>query len=101
MEYAQFIYSLQFGFRKKHCTNHALIAITETIRQALDNKKNASGVFVDLQKAFEMVNHEILIGQLEHFGIRGTENNWFSSYLTLSQAGGFFIVLLNYDDIFR
>ena len=75
------LYSLQFGFRKKHSTNHALIDITETIRQALDNKKIACGVFVDLQKAFDTVNHEILINKLDHYGIRGVANDWFSSYL--------------------
>ena len=77
----QCLYSLQFGFRKKHSTNHALIEITETIRQALDDKKMACGVFVDLQKAFDTVNHDILIAKLEHYGIRGTANKWFSSYL--------------------
>ena len=81
MEDYQCIYSLRFGFRKKHSTNHALIDITETIRQALDNKKFACGVFVDLQKAFDTVNHDILIDKLEHYGIRGTANNWFASYL--------------------
>ena len=81
LEDYQCIYSLQFGFRKKHSTNHALIDITETIRQALDNKKFACGIFVDLQKAFDTVNHDILIDKLEHYGIRGTANNWFASYL--------------------
>ena len=76
----QCIYSLQFGFRKKHSTNHALIDITETIRQALDNKKFACGIFVDLQKAVDTVNHDILIDKFEHYGIRGTANNWFASY---------------------
>ena len=75
------LYSLQFGFRKKHSTNHALIDITETIRHALDNNKLVCGVFVDLQKAFDTVNHDILISKLDHYGIRGTANNWFSSYL--------------------
>ena len=75
------IYNLQFGFRSKHSTNHALVEITETIRKALDDGKNACGVFVDLQKAFDTVNHDILIGKLDHYGIRGTANNWFSSYL--------------------
>ena len=46
------IYALQFGFRAKHSTNHALIDITENIRCALDDKKIACGIFVDLQKAF-------------------------------------------------
>lgn len=73
------LFNLDFG--KKHSTNHSLIDITETIRQALDNKQIACGVFVDLQKAFDTVNHDILIGKLDHYGIRGTANDWFSSYL--------------------
>ena len=81
LEDSQCIYSLQFGFRKKHSTNHTLIDITENIRQALDSKNFACGVFVDLQKAFDTVNHDILISKLEHYGIRGIANNWFASYL--------------------
>ena len=76
------IYNLQFGFRAKHSTNHALIDITESIRAALDKGKMAGGVFVDLQKAFDTVNHEILIYKLNYYGIRGKINNWFRSYLT-------------------
>ena len=41
----------------------------------------AAGVFVDFQKAFDTVNHEILIKKLDHYGIRGTLNKWFESYL--------------------
>ena len=76
------IYRLQFGFRSKHSTTHALIDITETIRKALDSEKFACGIFVDLQKAFDTVNHEILIQKLAHYGIRGVANDWFMSYLT-------------------
>ena len=60
------LYELQFGFRAKHSTDHALINISEQIRQILDsksgspNKKYACGVFVDFQKAFDTVNHTIL-----------------------------------------
>ena len=81
LECHQCIYPSQFGFRKKHSTDHALIEITESIRQALDNKKIACGIFIDLQKAFDTVNHEILIDKLEHYCIRGIENDWFASYL--------------------
>ena len=94
LEDFQCIYSLQFGFRKKHSTNHALIDITETIRQALDNKKFACGIFVDLQKAFDTVNHEILIAKLEHYVIRGSANDWFSSYLTNRSQ---FVSILGFD----
>ena len=76
------IYNLQFGFREKHSTNHALINITESIRSALDNDKTVCGIFVDLQKAFDTVNHDILIDKLNYYGIRGTANTWFKSYLS-------------------
>ena len=88
------IYKLQFGFRSRHSTNHALIDITETIRKALDDGKYACGVFVDFQKAFDTVNHEILIGKLKHYGIRGTANTWFTSYLTNRSQ---FVSILGFD----
>ena len=75
-------YKLQFGFRKSHSTNHALIKITEAIRKALDDNNFACGIFIDLQKAFDTVNHSILIDKLNHYGIRGNANSWFQSYLT-------------------
>ena len=75
------IYNLQFGFRKQHSTIHALIDITENIRKALDNNEFAVGVFIDLQKAFDTVDHKILLKKLEHYGIRGIVNKWFESYL--------------------
>ena len=75
------IYKHQYGFRKKHSTNHALICITEQIRKALDENKFAFGVFVDFQKAFDTVNHDILLNKLERYGISGSINDWFRSYL--------------------
>ena len=55
------IYSLQFGFRKKYSTTHALINLTENIRQTLDEGSFDCGIFVDLQKAFNTVDHKILL----------------------------------------
>ena len=76
------IYNLQFGFREKHSTNHALFSITEKIREALDSNEFACGIFIDLQKAFDTVNHDILLQKLSHYGIRGVANSWFRSYLS-------------------
>ena len=76
------IYDLQFGFREKHSTTHALINLTEDIRSSLDNKMFACGIFIDLQKAFDTVDHNILLSKLEHYGIRGIPNQWFKSYLS-------------------
>ena len=75
------IYKHQYGFRKNHSTNHALISITEQIRTALDNNQYAFGVFVDFQKAFDTVDHNILLEKLERYGISGNTNKWFGSYL--------------------
>ena len=82
LEKHNIIYKLQFGFRQKHWTNHALIDITENIRKALDDGKFACVIFIDLQKAFDTVNHHILTNKLNYYGIRGVANNWFKSYLT-------------------
>ena len=82
LENNHLLYKLQFGFHQKHSTNHALVDITETIRKALDNGKFACGIFTDLQKAFDTVNHDILINKLNYYGIRGISNNWFKSYLS-------------------
>ena len=76
------IYTRQFGFRKHHSTIHTLINIVERIRHNLDKGEFACGVFVDLQKAFDTVDHKILLAKLNHYGIRGPVNQWLKSYLS-------------------
>ena len=67
------IYSLQFGF-------DALIHLTETIKQSLGQGLFSCGIFVDLQEVFDTVDHDTLLGKLEHYGIRGIINKWFETY---------------------
>ena len=75
-------YSFQFGFRLNYSTNNALMSIVENIQTQLDNGEFAAGVSVDLRKAFDTVDHRILIRKLEHYGVRCISEKWFSSYLT-------------------
>ena len=65
----------------KHLTNHALISVTEKIKYLLDNGNYAAGVFVDLEKAFNTVNHKNLGDKLESYGLRGNINKFKKSYL--------------------
>ena len=75
-------YKFQFGFREKHSTTLALIEIIDQIRSAIENKNVVCGIFADLSKAFDTVDHGILLNKLNHYGIRGIANNLIKSYLS-------------------
>ena len=81
LESHNILYHNQFGFRKNNSTTNALIQITEKIKESIDNGKYGCGIFIDLRKAFDTVNHEILLKKLEHYGIRDSMLDWFRSYL--------------------
>ena len=68
------IYSLQFGFRQQHSTFHVLTSLTESIRKNIDKGNIGCGIFVDLQEAFDTVEHDILLARLEHYDICGIAN---------------------------
>ena len=75
------LYKYQFGFRKTHSTNLALLEVTEQLYANLDVDNYGLGIYLDFQKAFDTVNHEILLDKLYHYGIRGNILDWFKSYL--------------------
>ena len=75
------IYSSQYGFRKGHSTEHAILDITNAIQTNMNQGLFSCGIFIDLRKAFDTVDHDILLNKLYHYGFRGIINDWFASYL--------------------
>ena len=65
------LYNNQFGFRRNHSTYMALIQLVNNITSAMDNRESTAGVFLDLSKAFDTIDHHILLNKLDHYGIKG------------------------------
>ena len=76
------LYSKQFGFQKGHSTEHAILHLIDQINNNFENNEYTLGVFIDLSKAFDTVDHQILLKKLNLYGINDINIHWFESYLT-------------------
>jgi hypothetical protein len=78
------IYKHQYGFRAGHNTSHPVLHLSEKIYDSLNQKPSAKTltIFIDLKKAFDTVDHSILLKKMEHYGIQNSSNLWFKSYLS-------------------
>lgn len=81
LNYNKILSSDQYGFKEGMSTDDAMYEVVKSIYNSVDNKKKQIAIFLDLAKAFDTVSHEILITQLNEYGIRGVANDLFSSYL--------------------
>ena len=81
LENNELIVSTQFGFSKRYKTELAVTVFTVNIRRSIDQGKMTDVVFIDLRKAFDTVEHSILLQKLPYYGIRDAELNWMRSYL--------------------
>ena len=76
------LYAGQYGFRPKHSTINAITEFSYNILSSIDARQQSIAVYLDLSKAFDTIDHSILLKKLEHYGIRGIALEWFKSYLT-------------------
>ena len=78
------LYQHQYGFRSNHNTSQPVLHFYDKIYNSLNQKPSATtlSIFIDLKKAFDTVDHNILLKKMDHYGVRGTENSWFKNYLS-------------------
>ena len=76
------LYKKQFGFQRNNSTEHAILQLTRDITSSFEKVEYTFGVFIDLSKAFDTVDHQILIKKLQYYGINGAASEWFKSYVS-------------------
>ena len=91
------LYRKQFGFQQGHSTEHAILQLFDQINDNLEKNYFTLGVFIDLSKAFDTVDHQSLISKLKNYGIEGNNLNWFKNYLQNRKQ---YLILNKYETSF-
>ena len=78
----EILHKKQFGFQKGHSTEHAIIQLIDQINNSFEKNHFTLGIFIDLSKAFDTVDHSILIKKLKLYGVKRNNLRWFESYLS-------------------
>ena len=91
------LYRKQFGFQQGHSTEHAILQLIDQINDNFEKNYFTLGVFIDLSKAFDTVDHQILISKLKNYGIEGDNLNWFKNYLQNRKQ---YLILNKYETSF-
>ena len=86
------LYEKQFGFQTSHSTEHPILLLVSQLYQSFDESKFTLGIFIDLSKAFDTVDHKILTKKLKLYGIKDCNLRWFESYLSNRKQ------FITYDD---
>ena len=81
LEKNKVLFDSQYGFRSKRSCEQAIAELSGHVLQSRNHHEESAGIFLDLSKAFDTLDHNILLAKLERYGIRGTINNWFRNYL--------------------
>ena len=76
------LHEKQFDFQTSHSTEHAILLLVNQLYQSFDESKFTLGIFIDLSKAFDTVDHKILTKKLQLYGIKDCNLRWFESYLS-------------------
>ena len=82
LEKQSILFEFQFGFRKGYSTEHAILETIDNFKTALDHNMLTCGIFLDFSKAFDTINHQILLSKMFKYGVSGTPFTWYSSYLS-------------------
>ena len=92
------LFKHQFGFLPSKNTSHAIISLVDYVLDCFENKSLSCGIFLDLSKAFDTIDHTILLRKMHNYGIRGSPLSWFSNYLCNRRQ---YVSILDCNSVYR